>query len=132
MCFKNNDILKIYFGSAGCSLLHQLSLVVAGRALLPVGAFGLLLLQSMGRRAGGYRRLWLVGSAFAAPGLQSTGSTVVAPLAESIFGYVAALGLRTGTLRVLQADSLPVSQQGSSHFMHSRMHAFFKTICKES
>ena len=85
--------------------------------------FGLLLLQSMGCRAGGYQRLWLVGSVFAAPGLQSTGSIVVA-LWLSYSGVCGMFSDQGLNLRVLQADSLPVSQQGSPPF-----HAFSNAVC---
>ena len=77
--------------------------------------------------------LRLIDSPVVALRLQSTGSIVVA-LWLSYSGVCGMFPDQGLNLRVLQADSLPVSQQGSPHFMHSRMQcaSLFKTICKES
>lgn len=66
---------------------------------------------------------WQVGSVCAAPVLQSMGSIVVAPRLH-YSGACAMFPDQGPNLHVLQADSLPVSQQGSPPF-----HAFSNGVC---
>ena len=108
------------FGCTGSSLLCKVFSSRGGHSLLWCVVFSLqwlLLLQRMGSKACGLQQLWHVGSAVAASGLQSTGSTVEAnglscSMAHGVFPDQGS----NSCLLHWQTFPLPLSHQGSPRF----------------
>ena len=105
------------FGCTGSSLLCKVFSSRGGHSLWCVvfSLQWLLLLQRMGSKACRLQQLRHVGSAVAAPGLQSTGSTVEAnglscSMAHGVFPDQGSKPCRLHW----QVDSLPLSHQGST------------------
>ena len=113
-------IILFIFGSAGSSLLHGLFLQlwqVGDTLQLWCAGFSLrwlLLLQSMGSRVRRLHQLYHMGSVVATPGLQSTGSVVVAHrLSCSVTCGIFLDQGQNPCLSHWQADYLPLSHQES-------------------
>ena len=105
--FKYNFIYLFIFGSAGCSLLHGLCSSCGERRCSPAVVCRLWdRLSCWGARA-------VRASVIVAPGLRSTGSIVVTHGLSC--SHLLGPGL-TPRLLHWQADSLPLSHQGSPHY----------------
>ena len=138
MCIYNFTYLFIYFSWLYWFFLvawvFSLAAASRGYSLAAVGSslWWPLLLWCTGPRARGLQWLWHEGSAVAAHGLESTGSII---LAHGLSYYMSS-GIfpdQGSNPRLLhwQADSLPLSHQGSLSFDHFLLD-FQWTACSHS